>query len=193
MEIFRSYNTATDIYFPLVDFGATDFESTPVTFAAGDTQYSIDKGAFGNTGSDPAHEGNGIYSLALTAAEVTGSVIVITIIDQTVPKAWEDQSVIIHTGLSGQLEANKAIIIGEVETATTAATTTALEALTISPTTTEETVADIFNGRTILFTDGVAFGEQSTITDYALANSNMFLTYDAIISTPADGDHFVII
>ena len=58
---------------------------------------------------------------------------------------------------------------------------------------TEETVADIFNGRTILFTDGVAFGEQSTITDYVLANSKMKLTYDAIASTPDDASHFVII
>ena len=193
MEINRSYNTATDIYFPLVDFGATDFEATPVTFASGDTQYSIDKAAFGNTGSNPAHEGNGIYSLALTAAETTGSVIVVTIIDQTGPKAWEDQSIIIHTGLSGQLEANKAIIIGEIDNDTFTASTTVCEAFTISPTTTEETVADIFNGRTILFTDGVAFGEQSTITDYVLANSKMKLTYDAIVSTPDDASHFVII
>jgi len=193
VEINRSYNTATDIYFPLVDFGATDFEATPVTFASGDTQYSIDKAAFGNTGSNPAHEGNGIYSLALTAAETTGSVIVVTIIDQTGPKAWEDQSIIIHTGLSGQLEANKAIIIGEIDNDTFTASTTVCEAFTISPTTTEETVADIFNGRTILFTDGVAFGEQSTITDYVLANSKMKLTYDAIVSTPDDASHFVII
>ena len=96
MYIESEYAVARTIFFPLIDFGATDFESTPVTFAAGDTQISIDGGAFANSTNTPSHEGNGIYSLLLTAAEVTGKVIVVTLIDSAT-KEWEDQSIILQT------------------------------------------------------------------------------------------------
>ena len=59
----RQYGVQTTIYFPLIDKDATDFESTPVTHASGDSQISKDGGAFANTTNSFAHEGNGIYSL----------------------------------------------------------------------------------------------------------------------------------
>jgi len=96
MEVLRKYGEATVVSFPLVDAGSNDFESTPVTFAAGDTQIAKDEGAFANTTNNPAHEGNGIYSLSLTATEMQAARIVVTIIDSAT-KAWEDQSVIIST------------------------------------------------------------------------------------------------
>ncbi len=96
MAEWRKYGAATTILFPLIDAGAVDFESTPVTFAAGDTQVSKDEGVFANTSNNPAHEGNGIYSLALTAAEMQAARIVVTIIDSAT-KAWEDQAVIVET------------------------------------------------------------------------------------------------
>lgn len=96
MEL-RKYGVQTTIYFPLIDFGETSFESTPVTFAAGDTQFSEDGAAFGNTTNTPAHEGNGIYSLVLETTEVQGKQIVITVIDQTATKEWEDQAIVITT------------------------------------------------------------------------------------------------
>ncbi len=193
MEISRTYGVATTIYFPLIDFGATDFEATPVTFAAGDTQYSIDGGAFANTGSNPAHEGNGIYSLALTAAEMSGDIIVITLIDQTATKLWEDQSIIIDTGHGAQREANQGIVVLEVDTAVTAATATAFECLRLAPNTTEETTADHYNGRNILFTTGNLLGQMTDITDYALQNSREFYTVTALTEAPADGDRFVVL
>lgn len=96
MEILRKYGEATTILFPLVDAGAADFEATPVTFATGDTQISKDEAAFANATNNPAHEGRGIYSLALTAAEMQAARIVITIIDSAT-KAWEDQALVIST------------------------------------------------------------------------------------------------
>jgi hypothetical protein len=96
MEILRKYGVGVTIYFPLIDAGEQDFESTPVTFASGDTQISKDGGAFANATNDPAHEGNGIYSLALEASEMEAAVVVVTIIDSAT-KAWEDQAVIIST------------------------------------------------------------------------------------------------
>lgn len=96
MEL-RAYGAQTTIYFPLIDFGLTDFEDTPVVHASGDSQFSEDGAAFGNTTNDFAHEGNGIYSLVLEGSEVSGKQIVITIIDQSNPKLWEDQAIIITT------------------------------------------------------------------------------------------------
>ena len=96
MEVLRKYGVATTILFPLVDAGAIDFESTPVTFVAADCQISKNEGAFANTGSTPIHEGGGIYSLALTATQMQAARIVITVIDAAT-KAWEDQAVLIAT------------------------------------------------------------------------------------------------
>jgi hypothetical protein len=44
MAELRKYGAEATIYFPLVDAGAVDFEATPVSFAAGDTQVSKDGG-----------------------------------------------------------------------------------------------------------------------------------------------------
>lgn len=96
MEILRLFNTATTIYFPLVDKDATDFEDTPVTIATGDAQRSIDGAAFSDT-ANPVHEGGGIYSIALVAGDLNGALIVVRIIDQTATKLWEDTAVIIAT------------------------------------------------------------------------------------------------
>ena len=193
MELIRRYGIATTIYFPLIDFGATDFESTPVTFAAGDTQISKDGGTFANTGSNPAHEGNGIYSLALTATEMQAEYLAVSVIDQTATKLWEDQAILISTDLSGQVEANQGITIGEVDTATFTATATAFEAFRISPNTVEETTADHMNGRNVLFTSGVLLGQMTDITDYVLANSKEKYTVTSMTEAPGDGDRFVVL
>ena len=96
MSELRKYGALTTILFPLIDRDAVDFESTPVTFVAADTQISKDEGAFANTGATPAHEGNGVYSLALTATEMEAARIMITCIDAAT-KTWEDQAIIIDT------------------------------------------------------------------------------------------------
>ncbi len=97
MEIFRKHNEATSIYFPMIKAGAQDFAQggdwTPI---AADTKYSIDGGAFANTGSVPVHEGQGIWSLSLTAGELNGAIIVLAIVDAAT-KAVEDQAIIVCT------------------------------------------------------------------------------------------------
>lgn len=96
MEL-RRYNTATVLYFPLIDKGATDFEATPVTIATGDCKISKDGGAFSNTTNNFAHVAGGIYSLSLTATEMQAKQVIIKIVDQTATKEWEDQAIIITT------------------------------------------------------------------------------------------------
>lgn len=192
MEALGVYGITETFYFPLIDRGTIDFESTPVSFSSGDTQLIKDGGSATNTTNNPAHEGNGIYSLVLTATEKQFFRGVVTIIDSAT-KTWEDQAIIIHTGLGGQIEANKGIIIGEVDTATFTATTTALEGFRIAPNTTEEATADHYNGRLILFTTGILLGQMTDITDYVLANSKEKFTYTALTEAPGDADNYVII
>lgn len=104
MELLRKYGAATTVVFPLIDRGAQDFEATPVTFAAGDVKIIKDEGAAANATNLPAHEGNGIYSLALSATEMQAARVAITLIDQTATKLWEDQGVLIasYGGSSAQ-------------------------------------------------------------------------------------------
>jgi hypothetical protein len=97
MAELRKYGVGTTVYFPLIDRGYADFEDTPVAFAAGDTKISKDGAGFANTVNAPAHLGNGIYSLALTIAEMTAAKIIVTLIDQTATKEWEDQAINIET------------------------------------------------------------------------------------------------
>ncbi len=97
MEIWTEYAVAETFYFPLIDRGTLDFESTPVTFAAGDVQYIIDGAAAVSTTNLPSHEDNGIYSLDMATGELTGKRILLTIIDQTATKLWEDQALMFVT------------------------------------------------------------------------------------------------
>jgi len=99
MEL-RPYGVGTTVYFPLIDFGATSFESTPVTIASGDVKVSQDGGSFTNITSNSAlfaHVAGGIYKCALTASEMQGKQIILKIVDQTGTKEWEDQVIIITT------------------------------------------------------------------------------------------------
>lgn len=97
MEL-RRYGTATTVFFPLIDKGATDLEATPVTIASGDCKISKDGGAFANTTTASfSHVAGGIYSIPLTATEMEAKQIIIKIVDQTATKEWEDQVIIITT------------------------------------------------------------------------------------------------
>ena len=96
MAELRKYGVEAKIPFPLVDYGETDFESTPVSHASGDTQIMKNEGAFANTANAFVHEGNGIYTITLTATEMEAARIVVTIIDSAT-KTWEDQAVNIDT------------------------------------------------------------------------------------------------
>ena len=97
MEL-RQYGVATTLYFPLIDKGATNLESTPVTIASGDCKISKDGGAFANTTTASfSHVAGGIYSIPLTATEMQAKQVVVKIVDQTGTKEWEDQVIIVTT------------------------------------------------------------------------------------------------
>ena len=185
------YGTAQTVYFPLITAGGTAFQTT-WTPAAGESDYILDGGAVTALGSNPSHEGNGIWSQALTVAETSGDWLVLSYSDGTTD--IEDQAILCSTQLSGQLEANAAVFVGEVDNQTFTPTTSVFEAFKIGPTTTEPTTADHLLNRRVLFTSGNHVGESSAITDYELANSKMKITVNTLTgSAPADGDRFVIL
>jgi hypothetical protein len=97
MSNLRKYGVESTVYFPLVDFGATDYEATPVTFATGDTKLSKDGAALANTSNDPSHVGGGIYKLVLTATEMQHGGGTVVLVDQNATKEWEDQAIVTET------------------------------------------------------------------------------------------------
>lgn len=96
MEVQRKYGVEAKIIFPLVTKDAADF-LTGATLAAGDATISKDEGAFASTTNTIVEEGNGFYSLTLTATEMQAARICVSIRDQTATKEWEDQAVIMST------------------------------------------------------------------------------------------------
>lgn len=105
MAFERKYGAAAEVPFPLIDRGTNNFENSPVGFDAGDTSISKDGGGFVNTTNNPTHTGFGIYRLTLTATEMQAAEVVIVLIDQSGPKLWEDQSIVVET--FGNASANK--------------------------------------------------------------------------------------
>ena len=95
----RKYATAATIDgVPLVTVGSSDYKASP-TLAAGDAQISKDGGAFANLATLPAvtPAAGRAVRVALSATEATAARCVIQFVDQTAPKEWEDQFVIVET------------------------------------------------------------------------------------------------
>jgi hypothetical protein len=195
MEINIIRNQQQTIYFPMIKAGETNFAvAADWTPAATDCDMSIDGGTWTQATNTIAIavSGAALWKLTLTAAETQGTRIAIAVVDSAT-KAVEDQAIICNTLMGAQLEANRGIVIGEVETAQTAASTTTMEAHFLAPTTTIEQTDDHYNGRLILWTTGVLTGQMTDITDYTYTNSNADFTFTAVTDTPGDGDRFVIL
>lgn len=192
MEILGKFGIQQTFYFPLVVAGANDLAvSADYTPVAADCRISKDGGTWAQATNTIADETEG-WSITLTAAELQATRIHLNVVDAAT-KAVEDQSLLVNTQFSGQLEASAGIIIGEVDNGTFTATTTELEGLRLSPNTTEEATNDHYNGRLILFTTGNLLGQMTDITDYTQANSKEKFTYTALTEAPADNDRYVVL
>jgi hypothetical protein len=189
MEFEFTYGVGRTIVFPMIVAGDTDLAATGNwTPATGDTKVSLDGGNVANTTNNPAAVGGSgsvLWSLALTAAELSAKVVVIQIVDSAT-KAVEDQCIIGYCKDADKIE------VYEVETLSVAATSSTFQAnrgLGRS----EEATADHFNGRNILFLSGANQGEMTNITDYTQTNSRGAFTVTAMTAAPADGDKFIIL
>ena len=100
MAELRSYNTQTDIYFPLIKAGANDFAvSADYTPATGDVQISKDGGTAANSSNLPTAVTMGnsaMWKLTLTATEMQAGKVMVTVSDSAT-KAVEDQMILIET------------------------------------------------------------------------------------------------
>jgi len=100
MSVFlRKYNTAATIDgVVLIEKSTGNFKSSP-TLASGDVKVSKDGGAFANPTSLPTvtpASGTSVQ-ITLTSTEMQAARVVVRFIDQSDPKEWEDQEVIIET------------------------------------------------------------------------------------------------
>ena len=99
MAFLRTYGAAGMIDgVPLITRGAMDYKANP-TLATGDVMISKDGGAFANITTLPAVTPSGGTSVlvSLSAIETQAKHIAVRFIDQTSPKEWEDQEIIIET------------------------------------------------------------------------------------------------
>ena len=193
MAELRKYGAATTIPFPLIDRGTADFESTPVTFQSSDARISKDFGAFTNANTTPVHEGEGIYSLALTSTEMTAATVIVTIKDITATKLWEDQGLIIET--YGDASAEHAFDLDEANPAVAGIVAGAAVAGVLSTTQmttdlTEDTDSHYID-RTLVWTSGVLDGQAASVQSYT-ANSKM-MTYSTRTDAPGAADTFVVV
>ncbi len=193
MAELRQYNTATTIVFPLVTFGATDYTAA-AAYAAGDVKISKDEGAFANITNGFTHVGNGIYALTPTATEMAARRVVITIIDQTSPKVWADQCVIIDTYGSGNGQHATNLNAGNVtwgQVLRAALTQAGSGSTSIVLDAAASAVDDIYNGLAVAITSGTGAGQARLITDYN--GTTKTATVDrAWITTPGASATFVL-
>lgn len=105
MFLLAKYNTQTTFVFPVVKRAVVDLAvSADWTPATGDTKVSKDGGNVANTTNNPAAvggTGSALWSLTLTATELSAAEVVVQIVDSAT-KAIEDQVLRIYTfGNSG--------------------------------------------------------------------------------------------
>jgi len=97
--ILRPYAVATTIQgLPLIALGTMDYKVNP-TLANGDVKVTKDGvGAVNpDTLPDAFPASSSQVRIQLTATEMTAKIVVVTFVDQTSPKQWEDQRVVIET------------------------------------------------------------------------------------------------
>ena len=196
MEVQRQRGVQTTIYFTMVKAGSTDLAVTGNwTPETGDTKISKDGANVTNTTNNPAvvgGTGSVLWKLVLTLTEMNAQEIDIQIVDSAT-KTVEDNVIIVSTRIGGVLASNLGVFVLECDTATFTATQTAAEFFSIAPSTVEEATASHWIDKLLLWTSGPAQGELTKVTASSLANSKIKLTYDAIVSTPVDGNTAVIL
>lgn len=98
MAELAKYNQAATFDVPLQIAGTLDLYASG-SIVAGDVKISKDGGAFANVTTLPteAPAASGIYTLSLSATELSAERVMVKFVDQTSPKAFEPRIVLIQT------------------------------------------------------------------------------------------------
>ena len=191
MFLLAKYNTQTTFTFPVVKKGVVDLAvSADWTPATGDTKISKDGGNVANTTNNPSAvggTGSAVWTLTLTAAELSAGVVDIQIIDSAT-KAIEDQFLKIYTygNASAKIPLDLSTIIeNQVWDAlrsnhvvagstgllprgiATDGTAQAGAAGSITLAASEPTTLDIFKGAVVAIYAGTGAGQARMITTYS--------------------------
>ena len=98
MAELRKYGASGTITFPLITVSGGTFTTGAVfATAGGDVKISKSGAAFANAANNPTHVGLGMYQLALTASELTTTRVAVVVKDQTSPRVWEPQAILVDT------------------------------------------------------------------------------------------------
>jgi len=158
----RKYGVDTTIDFELYGIDGASLNTT-ATFAAGDTTRMLDEAAQGNLGASPTDEGS-TYSLAIAAAELQCTRLIIHVVDQTSPKVWLDCVLIVetygHTSAMHAFDLDSATVTpadGSVTAAVIAAD--AIDADSIKADAATEVAAAVWNSAVASYTTNVTFGK----------------------------------
>jgi len=203
MEILRVPNVPARIVFPLVATDSTNFVSG-ATFASGDCKsYSHDSNAWFNTENLPEEIGtSGWYALNLTSTEMLSvgfypGYSAISIVDQTAPKVWQDQGVLINTSppanltaIEGYTDAAESLRFGAGSIVTGSAVTGTLSATQMS-TDLFESTDNHYTNRTVVWTSGSLQNQARRITAYN--GTTKVLTFDEATEAPSNGNTFIIV
>lgn len=190
MEFEFTPGVARTIVFPMIKAGELNFAVTgDWTPATGDTKVSKDAGNVADTTNNPAAvggTGSVLWSLALTATELSTTVIVIQIVDAAT-KAVEDQALIGYAKDADKIE------IFTVNTGSTTPNATQFEA-DRGLGRAEEATTDHFKNRIVHFLTGTHQGESAEITGYSQQNSRGFFTVSGLVAPIlSNGDVLIIL
>ena len=189
----KPYAESATIYFALYDTSQPDALLSGASFVAGDTTISKDGGGFTNTGSNPSDIGSsGVYSLALTTAEMTAEVVIVSVADQTSPKVWMDHVHQIDVPpwrtAVGQMQ------VWEVENVTSTPGTTGWDADKVAGG--DQTATSSLVDRQILFVSGANEGATCFIETYTNSGEDTGTFTVTELQTevaPSDGDRYVVV
>lgn len=168
----------------LITKDAVDFKITP-TLAAGDVKISKDHGAAANLATLPDVQpaGGSQVRIQCSAAELTAGMVVIDFVDQTSPKEWEDQRVIIYTrGHQSAFDPNGVIRKGTAQAG--AGSTITLDAAAVA-------TDNWYRGAFIYIKSGTGSGQYNFISSY-VGSSKVATVLDAWLTNPDNTSVFVL-
>jgi len=180
------YGQAANFYLPVIKAGSNNFAvGADWTPAAGDVKISIDGGTAANITTLPTAitMGNGaIWKFALSAAELTGAKIAVTVVDAAT-KAVEDQSFVV-----GTRDHPSAL---DPRFVRRAATAQAGAAQSITLDASANASDDAYNGHFLQIVGGTGVGQGGYITDYT-GSSKVATMERAWVVEPDSTSRFVI-